>query len=96
MLYKKYHRNYVSQFKEGAKFKYPLYSLIKVADGVVEKVNGELCYEDHYSESIVDEIVISPIDRSIYITSKTTYNSWVLIFLDGKINYNIKIEKDVI
>jgi len=91
MLYKKYHRNFVSQFKEGAKFKYTLYSLIKVADGVVEKVNGELCYEDHYSESIVDEIVISPIDRSIYITSKTTYNSWTLVYPEGKINKTIYV-----
>lgn len=91
MLYKKYHRNFTSQFKEGAKFKYPLYSLIKVADGVVEKVNEELCYEDHYSESTVDKIVISSIDRCIYITSKTTYTSWILVYPEGKINKTIYV-----
>jgi len=66
MLYKKYHRNYISQFRKGTEFWFKAYYREKV---------------------VIEPYVYSGVCRS---------GSWVLIFLDGKINYNIKIEKDVI
>ena len=60
MLYKKYHRNFVKQFK-GTKFK--------------------------------DR---SPYDNSITVQSKYDNNIWLtIVFYNGKINDNIKIEDAV-
>lgn len=92
MLYKKYHRNFISQFKEGVSFKYPLYSLIKVIEGEIEKVNGELCYENHYSESIVDKIAIS-FYGNIYVTNG--YSSWDLVYSGGKINKTLYVIQEI-
>ena len=88
MLYKKYHRNFISQFKEGVSFKYPLYSLIDVVDGEIKKVDGKLCYKDHYSESIVDKIAIS-FYGNIYVTNG--HSSWNLVFPEGKINKTLYV-----
>ena len=71
MLYKKYHRNYVKQFKKGVKF-----DIISV-----EEVWKEPWYDN--------------VNKIIYITG-SKYGRWDLVFPNGKVEYNIKIEKDAI
>ena len=88
MLYKKYHRNFVSQFKEGVSFKHLLYSLVRVVDGEVVKVNGEACYDSQYSSSIVDKVAIS-FYGNIYVTNG--YSSWDLVYSGGKINKTLYV-----
>lgn len=92
MLYKKYHRNFISQFKEGVRFKYLLYSLTKVVDNEIKKVNGELCCESYYSESIVDKIAIS-FYGNIYVTNG--YSSWDLVYSGGKINKTLYVIQEI-
>lgn len=92
MLYKKYHRNFISQFKEGVRFKYLLYSLTKVVDNEIEKVNGELCQESYYSESIVDKIAIS-FYGNIYVTNGSS--SWDLVYSGGKINKTLYVIQEI-
>ena len=69
MLYKKYHKNFVSQFKEGTEFNY------KAFRDVVER-------EPHYDYG------------SIHIVGNTYYLP--LVYHNGRINCNIKIEKDAV
>lgn len=81
MLYKKYHRNFISQFKKGAKLR---------------------------KDSDIQIVTTRPFPRlnlvtgRPYITVDTTIDEhggwirWTLVSQDGKINYKIKIEEDVI
>lgn len=75
MLYKKYHRNYVRQFRKGTEFVYS-----NMHDGITLK--------------IVVEVEPWLYDEKIYVTEK--FGNWTLVFPGGKINYEIKIEKDAI
>ena len=69
MLYKRYHRNYISQFRKGTEFNYKAYR------DVVE-------IEPYY------------VGGNICVTGNKYYLA--LVYHSGRINYNIKIEKDVI
>lgn len=85
MLYKKYHRNYVSQFKRGVKL----------------RRNSE-------RNSDFKAVTTRPFPRlnlatgRPYITVDTTIDEhggwlrWILVFQNGKINYKIEIEENVV
>lgn len=75
MLYKKYHRNYVRQFKKGVEFVY---------SNMLDKITLKITVE------------VEPwlYGEKIYVTEK--FGNWILVFPGGRINYNIKIEEDVV
>ena len=81
MLYKKYHRSYVSQFKRGVKLRRN---------------------DDIHIVTTRPFLRLNLVTRRPYITVDTTIDEhggwirWTLVSQDGKINYKIKIEEDVI
>ena len=77
MLYKKYHRNLVKQFKMGAKFKFK-YSPHE--DAIKDIVWKEPC---RFNDS---DIKVLGIHDSTWLT---------IVFYNGRINNNIKIEDAV-
>mgnify|MGYP003538268817 FL=1 len=74
MLYKKYHRNFVRQFKVGVKFSYETYRF--------------------HRDIVKREPYIGYGHCGIWMTGKE--DGWILVFSDGKVEYKVKIEKDVI
>lgn len=83
MLYKKYHRNFVKQFKKGVRFRFSFYK----KEEMVCKVNVEPYYDETFCR------------RNIRITGSNTMGVYdlILVFPDGQladIKYNI--EEDVI
>lgn len=70
MLYKKYHRSYVSQFKRGVKFDCPSTSPDKMFEIDVVDVDG---------------VEVRPYYGGIYVAGKRT-GRWILIFSDGRAN----------
>lgn len=72
MLYKKYHRNYVSQFKKGVEFnyQYPSKSPYKIFEKDIVDVDG---------------VEIRPFYGGIYVAGRRT-GRWILVYPGGKIN----------
>jgi len=69
MLYKKYHRSYVRQFKRGVEFGCPTTSPDKMFDRDVVDV---------------DEVEIRPYYGGIYVAGKRT-GRWILVSSDGRV-----------
>jgi len=73
MLYKKYHRKYISQFKIGTKFKFEF-----------DKHEGEIILEpfiDEYREILIAIEFISD-DKSHY------WSQWTIVYADGRLREN--------
>lgn len=81
MLYKKYHRNYIRQFKEGTKV---IYKTCGVT--IKDTVRLEPYYTDYY-----DDIVG---DRGIYLTGYKY--AWALIYYNGKLDYKTEIVENAV
>ena len=83
MLYKKYHRNFVKQFKKGVRFRFSFYKQKEM----VCKVNVEPYYDETFCR------------RNIRITGINTngvYNL-ILVFTEGRLaDMKCNIEEDVI
>ena len=77
MLYKKYHRNYVRQFKKGIKFSYKTY-------------NNEICKDIVRIEPFYNDIK----DKSIHMTGSKY--GWTLVYCNGRVDYKIRIEENVV
>ena len=71
MLYKRYHRSYVSQFKKGVKFNHPSLSPDKMSEREVVEGIEIATYYTYYGE--------------IYVVGERT-GRWYLVFSDGRIN----------
>lgn len=77
MLYKKYHKNYVSQFKKGTKFSYKTY-------------NNEIYKDTVRVEPFYKDIQ----NKCIHMTGKKY--GWTLVYCNGRVDYEIKIEEHAI
>ena len=83
MLYKKYHRSYVSQFREGARFKH--------VDRVIREVSANPFILK--GDNIMPTCILVPVIR----VDKLTWSKIILVFFDGRIERHIEvIEKDAI
>lgn len=83
MLYKKYHRNFVSHFKKGVRFRFSFYKKKEM----VYKVNVEPYYDETFCR------------RNIRITGSNTEGVYdlVLVFTEGRLaDMKYNIEEDVI
>lgn len=70
MLYKKYHRFYVRQFKKGIEFDCPTTSPDKMFERDVVDADG---------------VEIRPYYGGVYVAGKRT-GRWILVFSNGRIN----------
>lgn len=70
MLYKKYHRSYVKQFRKGVEFNCPCTSPDKMFERDVVDV---------------DRVEVRPYYGGIYVAGKRT-GRWILVFSGGMIN----------
>jgi len=77
MLYKKYHRNYVKQFRSGIKFEYK-----------------GICRDIVVIEPSIIDVFTNHYEVEIQVIGK--FSKWTLVFPEGRIDYKIKIKKDVI
>lgn len=81
MLYKKYHRNYIRKFRKGVKLRRDD-DIHFVTTRPFPRLN--LRTEKPY------------ITVDVTIDKHSSWIRWTLVFQDGKINYKIEIEEDVI
>lgn len=81
MLYKKYHRNYISQFKRSVKLRRDDDIYI-----VITRPFPRLNLRTQKPYITVD----------VAFDKHSSWIRWTLVFQDGKINYKIEIEEDAI
>ena len=82
MLYKKYHRNFVSQFKKGTK---------------IEIYNDDIYATNRFINSEVIKEPFINHDFVCWISIVDSFNySWVVVYHSGKISYRINIKEDAI
>ena len=86
MLYKKYHRSYVSRFKKGTKIEIFYSNDVYTTDSFINSKVIREPFVDYYSCSVSSGISI--VDSCGY--------KWVVVYHSGKISYRINIKENAI
>lgn len=79
MLYKKYHRNFVKQFKKGTKFEYT------EKDRIIREVSANPFILKG------DRIIPTCIQISVIRVASLTWSKIILVFTSGRIERNVKV-----